>query len=234
LEQRFNIGEEEEEGDEEASQMRTLSDVVLESMALDDDSSRDGSDEASLSSVEDMEESVDDDQSEVFYSKLEDQGMFKHSTIYIYRNEGMLNASIASRKPISGVLQVEEDADGKKAFEFYVAFRKPVKMFARRKVVFNDSEGSHFHGMWYAGIDVEDEHVQDTHSLADIQSAAKMAAMAIPLWYIIGEGKEDSNKYCVITNWWKERTNTGSYALPTLDPSMYGVDIDFEGGDNVI
>jgi hypothetical protein len=49
-----------------------------------------------------------------------------------------------------------------------------------------------------------------------------MAAVAIPLWYIIGKDKPDSKLYCVITNWWKPRSLGGRYQLPTLDPSLYG------------
>ena len=49
-----------------------------------------------------------------------------------------------------------------------------------------------------------------------------MSAVAIPLWYIIGKDKPDSQKYCVITNWWKPRSPGGVYQLPTLDPSLYG------------
>ena len=76
--------------------------------------------------------------------------------------------------------------------------------------------------MWFAGIKVDKEHVQVTKSLPDIQQEAKMSAIAIPLWYVIGGGHENSNKFCVLTNWWKERSHNGSYVLPTLDPSMYG------------
>ena len=111
--------------------------------------------------------------------------------------------------------------DDGRAFTFYLVFRKPTKLFARRRVDFNDVAGVHFCGLWYAPISVEQEHIQVTNSLNDIKEAAKMSVVAIPMWYIIGKGKADSEKYCVISNWWKVRSITGQYVLPTLDRSYY-------------
>jgi hypothetical protein len=120
-------------------------------------------------------------------------------------------------KPISGVLQYEE-----KNLVFYTVFRIPVKQFAKRKVVFDDTLGRKYFGMWYAGMNVVQDHTTNVGSFAEIQQHAKMAAVAIPLWYVIGKDKPDSQLYCVITNWWKPRSPGGVYQLPTLDPSLYG------------
>lgn len=75
--------------------------------------------------------------------------------------------------------------------------------------------------MWCAKIEVQEESVQLTDNFKDIQAAAKLAAVAIPLWYVIGKNHQDSDKYCVITNWWKYRMSDGAYRLPSLDPSLY-------------
>ena len=56
----------------------------------------------------------------------------------------------------------------------------------------------------------------------EIYELAKMATVAIPHSYAVG--KKDgpsSSKYCVVTNWWKERDREGKYKLPTLDKSLY-------------
>ena len=52
---------------------------------------------------------------------------------------------------------------------------------------------------------------------------AKMSWVAIPLWYVVGKKKAESNHYCILTNWWKERNKSGFFALPRLDPNLYGV-----------
>ena len=67
----------------------------------------------------------------------------------------------------------------------------------------------------------KEDSVPATQSFADIQGA-QLSALAIPLWYAIGKNHPDSFKYCVITNWWKNRMRDGSYQLPTLDASLYG------------
>ena len=149
----------------------------------------------------------------------EDSAMFKDKTIYVYRKESVLNDSIAHRKPIAGILQVVTKENGAKAFEFLTVCRKPVKKFARHLLTFNDAEGVHFHGMWYAPIQVAEQHVQVADRFYDIQESGKMAAVAIPLRYT--QPGEHGDKYCVITNWWKVRIKGGDYVLPGLDPSMY-------------
>ena len=81
--------------------------------------------------------------------------------------------------------------------------------------------------MWCATLIVEDEDEQDLpplnddSAMKDLQAIAKISAVAIPLWYVLGRDHEDSNKFCVITNWWKNRTKDGSYELPSLDPKLY-------------
>ena len=155
-------------------------------------------------------------------STNEAHGMTKTRTIFVYRNEQQLNQAIVDNKPLAGVIEVRTSPTGEKAFEFQAVFRKPVKLLARRSVKFDDTQGISYHGMWCAKMMVDkEESVPPTQSFADIQKAS-MAALAIPLWYVIGKKHPDSFKYCVITNWWKQRMSDGSYRLPTLDPGLYG------------
>jgi hypothetical protein len=58
-------------------------------------------------------------------------------------------------------------------------------------------------------------------TLEGIQNIAKMSAMAIPLQFALGKQHPDANKYCVITNWWRERNSQGIYGHPTLDFAWY-------------
>jgi hypothetical protein len=206
-----------------------------EELSLD---SNDGEDSimssSSYGNSEEAEAIVEDE--DAHFSTTEEHGMTKTKTIYIFRNENHLNESVANRKPLAGVVEVTTLPSGETAFEFQMIFRKPVKLFARRKVLFNDEAGINFHGLWWAEIEVEaTESIQSTAKFSDIQLSAKLSAVAIPLCYIIGREKADSNKYCVITNWWKERVSNGSYSLPTLDASLYTAnDPDNHGGNNVI
>ncbi len=140
----------------------------------------------------------------------------------------MLEEAVEKVKPIAGFLQVEQRSsetgglDEKKTFVFYTVHRHPVKQFARRELEFLDQKGIHHHGMWYANVKAHVENVQITDSFVDIQVAAKMSAVAIPLRYILKEEREDlKGKCCVITNYWKVRNPTGCYSLPRLDLSLY-------------
>jgi hypothetical protein len=81
--------------------------------------------------------------------------------------------------------------DGRTAFEFQVVFRKPVKQLARCKVLFKDREGISFHGMWCAPISVEEEELPVVTDLKELQTIAKLSAVAIPLWYVVGKKSQE-------------------------------------------
>ena len=154
------------------------------------------------------------------FSTNEALGMTKKKTIYVYRNKNHLQEAFSKKKPIAGYVEVSQ-SDGETSFEFQAVYRKPVKQFVRQKITFDDSTGVTFHGLWCARMQMNHRDVQCTNSFSDIQVSAKLAAVAIPLWYAIGHDHPDSNKYCVITNWWKYRMKDGWYRLPCLDESLY-------------
>jgi hypothetical protein len=156
-----------------------------------------------------------------YFSPSEVHGMTKTKAFFIYRNEKQLIDGLSLHKPLTGIVAVNITEDGRTAFEFQVVFRKPVKQLARRKVLFKDREGISFHGMWCAPISVEEEELPAVTDLKELQTIAKLSAVAIPLWYVVGKNHKNSHKYCVITNWWKYRMADSSYQLPRLDPKMY-------------
>jgi hypothetical protein len=215
------------DSDDQESVVDILNEVAdALSIPEDEESSSEESslgDDSAGSGVDDDQSEGDVQQQETQFSTVEEHGMTKIKTIYIYRNEKHLNDSVAASKPLAGMVEVTTTDTGETALEFQIIFRQPVKQFARRKVVFNDGEGMAFHGLWWAGIQVEqeEESLPPTANFTEIQSAAKLSAIAIPLCYVIGHDKANSNKYCVITNWWKERMSDGCYRLPTLDASLY-------------
>ena len=173
---------------------------------------------------DDENEEDDDDtqlEDDACFSPSEVRGMTKKKIFYVYRNEQQLDQAVAALKPLSGIVTVAKK-DNATIFEFKLIFRKPVKSFAQKTVNFADSNGIHFHGFWCSEVTVVNSPEQPTKCFSDIQSVAKLAAVAIPLWYVIGKGQPNSNKYCVITNWWKHRMKDGWYRLPTLDASLYG------------
>ena len=182
--------------------------------------------ESTTDNHDDSEEEEEDNDDEVeeqdaHFTVNEAMGMTKKRTIYVYRNERQLDEAIKEKKPLAGIVEVTQ-VDGKTAFEFQLVFRKPVKQFARRQVEFDDATGLFFHGLWCANVTVNKDVCKTTDQFSEIQKAAKLAAVALPLWYVIGKDHPDSNKYCVITNWWKYRMRDGWYRLPTLDPTLYG------------
>ena len=222
---------------EEANLVEILEDIAqtlgtyLETVEEEEESEEEEEEEEDDSEEEETEEEEEEEGLEQeeykppMFSTSEIHGMTKAKAFYIYRNQGQLNECLMGGKPISGIVAVEQLADGKTAFEFQVVFRKPVKQLARRKVVFNDKQGVYFNGLWCAPLTVEDEDEMELPPLNDtkeLQGIAKISAVAIPLRYILGQGHKDSNKFCVITNWWKYRSNRGTYELPTLDSKLYG------------
>lgn len=165
----------------------------------------------------------------VEFSTLEELGMKKTRTIHVYRNHSSVNFAINMRKPMAGIVQLTRSEEtGETAFEFQIVYRKPVKLFARRKVTFDDANGISFFGMWCSEIHVDskEESYQSTGNFQEIQLAAGHAAVAIPLGYCVGREHADANKYYVITNWWHERMSNGRYELPTLDSKLYNTEED--------
>ena len=218
-----------DDGKNNDNQVITVADIIGEIadmlIPLDEEEESSTGETSTLSDDEDDEDDDDEEEnvhsSDACFSTNEMLGMAKKKTIYVYRNEKQVDEAISAKKPLAGIVEVTK-SNGKTAFEFQIVFRKPVKQFACRRVEFDDADGVLFHGMWCSPMAVKEEIVQTTESFAEIQSLAKLAAVAIPLWYVIGKGHPNSNKYCVITNWWKYRMSDGWYRLPTLDASLYG------------
>jgi hypothetical protein len=163
---------------------------------------------------------------EFVFTDTEALGMSKKKTIYVYRNEAAVRAAVSAQKAVAGFVVINGSGTGEKKFEFQVVARKPVKEFVRFPVQFDDSKGLKFHGLWCAPMAIGGELEPICHSFQDIQGMAKMAAVAIPLRYIVEKEKSKSPhplsaKYCVITNWWRYRMKDGGYRLPRLEPSLY-------------
>ena len=159
------------------------------------------------------------------FSESERHGMMKNKVIYVYRSETTLRRAHVEGKPIAGFVEVVD-----KAFQFKVVFRQSGG-FVKQIVNFNDRKGKYRHSLWCAPLELggTEEPISD---FSEIQKGARLAAVAIPNSYSIGPGKSESNKYCVLTNWWKLRERDGTYRLPCLDPTLYGCKRTQEKGDN--
>ena len=154
------------------------------------------------------------------FSPIEDKHMAKLKAFYVYRNKAAVDTAIEDMKPISGILVWAGTGDDPSKLDFYVVYRQQ-QSFGWYKIVFNDSEGVSRGGLWYAPLAKEVPTAAAPQDFTSIQGLAKMSTVAIPMLYGIGRNKEDSNKYSVITNWWKERKANGRYNMPDLDPSLY-------------
>ena len=167
----------------------------------------------------------------VTFNELEEHGMTKDRTIYVYKKEERARNSIhdnsALCKPLAGIV-VEK---GENEFQFQIVYRKAGKMFGCRPLLFDDKNGEDICGMWSASVSFDDETEHTYREFSDIQAVAKMAAVAIPLKYVMGIGRSCSNKYHVITNWWKERNKDNQYQFPSLDPRLYGNLVDPRDSD---
>jgi len=101
-------------------------------------------------------------------------------------------------------------------------YRKNKTSFGWVYINFEDAKGKCCGGLRYAPIKaLEAPDKLPPQSLAEIQSISKMAAIAIPLSFVVGPDESIADKYCCITNWWKERNQQGHYVLPELDASYY-------------
>jgi hypothetical protein len=165
------------------------------------------------STLEQIEEDLD-------FCENEARQMNRTRTFYLYKNKTLLDQSLSTIDVIAGILVV--DSAMNKALQFFAVFRKPRRKFGWKKINCVDNGGLSFHGHWCTGIQYSDEEDDGCPaSFGGLLGVAKMAAVAIPLRYIVGPGKNQSNKYCIITNWWKERNKDGRYEHPGLDDSFY-------------
>lgn len=168
---------------------------------------------------EEAEKQLLDEEDEKWSTPMESEQMKKARTYYIYKNKALLEESINKHEPVSGILV----SDGPTGIPtMYLVHRDRGKSFGCVKVSFLDNEGIHMCGLWYAPVAFEDTELPaPITNREDITNIAKSATIAIPLRYTLGDTNENSMKYCVLTNWWKERNQNGKYQLPTLPVILY-------------
>ena len=154
------------------------------------------------------------------YSPMEDDEMKKARIIYIYRNKNELQQSINRHEPIAGIVIRNAVTD---APDMFAVYKMPGKSFGWMLIQFEDPEGVHHVGTWFAAPLAHEPITTPPQTAHEIKQLAKMASMAIPLRYTFDNGHPDRLKYCVITNWWRERNDKGRYMLPTIDFSYYNL-----------
>ena len=150
------------------------------------------------------------------YSAVEGRHMMKVRTVYVYRTIDVFLEGFNNLLPLAGFL-----VDAGDKLEMRVAYRQPGRQFGWRSIVFNDESGTQFSGMWWATINHTEVGPEAPVSVEEVKKISKMAAIAIPMHYSIGPDKPDSMKYCVITNWWKQRNMNGNYVLPNIDDPVF-------------
>lgn len=150
-------------------------------------------------------------------SPVELEQMKKSRTVYIYKSRAQLDESFNTRLPVSGIIVSGND----NKFEFMVLFKTQRGKCGWSRIVFDDDNGAKHCGMWYAPMTMIEASIPPPKSISQAKKHAQMSAVAIPFHFIVGDNHADSNKYCVITNWWRERNPKGYYVLPALDPNLY-------------
>ena len=171
------------------------------------------------SDSDDDEEELPDEEEEKWSTPMEEEQMSKARTYFVYKRESELQQSIDNHEPFAGILISAEDGSP----EMHVLYKKPKSLvrLGWRKVTFDDTQGVLVCGLWYAPISSFEEADSPPVSLKEVTSIAKSATVAIPLRYTFGNNHQDSLKYCVLTNWWRERNRDGKYLLPTLAFELY-------------
>ena len=204
--------------------------------------------EGNMQKMEEDEEEEDngedqeqEEEGEADYSKLEDIQMSKTRTYFIYPNRAQIDKALKSQRPLSGIIVSEKLEGQPKALSLYLVYNKPGKVFGWMRVCFDDQNGEKFCGLWYAPATLQEPLKDPPRVKSEITSLAKMAAVMIPKRYaldgtkVVEENAYHEAQYCVVTNWWKERGQSGHYQLPVLDPSFYDDEEDnnnFLSGDN--
>lgn len=169
---------------------------------------------------DDENTSADDEDEEQWSTPMEDKEMAKARTFYIYKRKADLDASIENNEPVAGVIIKLPDGSA----QMYVLYKKPHKELGWLKITFSDDEGVYVFGMWYAPMKVQEAEANDLLPPSSLEHATKLArsaTVAIPLKYTFGVSHEHALKYCVITNWWRERNHLDRYALPSLVSDLY-------------
>jgi len=167
-----------------------------------------------------VEDQDDDEEEEQWSTPMEDKEMAKARTFYTYKRKSDLDHSLQNNEPIAGVIIKL----GNGSPQMYAIYKKPHKEFGWVKVSFADNEGLLVFGMWYAPLTAEEADLPPT-SLEHATKMAKLASVAIPLRYTFGDTHEHAIKYCVITNWWRERNQHGRYLLPSLAFDLYNAQV---------
>jgi hypothetical protein len=157
------------------------------------------------------------EEEERWSTPMEDAQMRKARTFYIYKNKRDLETALDNHEPVSGIV-VKSAVDGSPVM--YVVFKAPDKSFGWSKATFDDKEGVEVCGLWYAPVTFNEAGSPPT-SVEKIKKLAKMSSVAIPLRYTHTDHHDDSFKYCVITNWWRERNAKGHYLLPGIAFDYY-------------
>ena len=161
-----------------------------------------------------------EERKKVTFSELEEQGMRKTRTIYVYKKEAAARQSLAIEwnKPVAGIVVQKKD----NSFEFQIVYRKEGKRFGCRPLLFQDRiDGEERCGMWCSSA-VLDEHTEHVfNDFSQVQDAAGMAAVALPLKYVVDKDDPCAAKRYVITNWWKERDRNNDYIFPVLDNMLH-------------
>ena len=185
--------------------------VTLTGQSDDDSLSYDGDPE------EDQRlEQLPDEEEELWSTPMENQQMDKARTYYIYKRQAHLLEALANHEAVTGIIT----RDDKKKPKIYLVYKIPGKQFGWYEVSFNDLEGSRVCGLWYAPLTVQEGNAPPS-STSEITKVADMAFVAIPLRYPLGDQHPDAFKYCVLTNWWRERDQKGDFRLPSLPFELY-------------
>jgi hypothetical protein len=175
-----------------------------------------------LVDLEEPDEKEEDEEDEgEWVTPMETAQMEKARVYYVYKNLERLTEATNNKEPIAGVLVFK----GGKQGEFYALYRvRKSKLLSWKKGVFDDGQGLTMCGTWYSPlIGLEDTVLLEPIENKQVHCVADLAAVAIPLKYGIRDGcmLEHLDKYCVITNTWRERNHLGNYELPTISFEDY-------------
>ena len=207
-------------GEEDANNsLPVVRGVPIAEVTVDDDLSTHERDGVEDDLSDDGEGDDFDDEEEQWSTPMEAKQMDKARTYYIYKQQSSVEDALARGEPVSGILVKGRERNNNSA-EMYLVYKIPGKKFGWFKVSFDDSNGALVCGLWYAPIQVEEAQYPPSNT-EEITKLARSSTIAIPLRYAWGDDQPHSLKYCVLTNWWRERNQKGQYLLPTIPSELY-------------
>lgn len=142
---------------------------------------------------------------------MEAAQMSKARTLCTCKSGAPLEQAMVNRKPTAAVVVKSTTS---KAAETHADFKSGRGKHGWSRVEFDDNEGLEKCGMCHSPMRLEESSMRAPKTFKHLQKLAKMAAVAVPLRFALGDNHDDSGKCCVVTNGGENGTSLAIVPFP--------------------